>query len=1045
MRSEEPELYTQIGTGQTTANYQATTVHKGRIKNTIEFIAVKAVDVARSSEVENYRAIASLLDHPNIVKLHGFYQTSHHFHLLLEYCPGGTLLEVLENDTRLPEPIIRIFGADILAALLHMHKRGVLYRDLQPRNVMIEECGTLKLNDLSHAERLDEPFELDLSDPLLIPYMAPELFAERGVASFASDLWGFGCLLYQMAAGSTPFEGSDRDATVDKIHNAMPPPLANYTKDLNDLVHGLLQKDCFARLRWNTVIASPFWRDKLQTRPDRTFEAFSVDSLPEEPRIHQNLSYYAMEKRMSTIALPDFKRGIFTSRLRPQKISVTAMIRTSELLTPPSLIGNTKIEQIKLPDAQAARVPFAPNELMAADIEQRSKTIDLALQMLKANTELAEKNAFISFLINASRTAEIATALANCHFFADILTVVAERKPPSVVTGCLLLHASIVRNATNIAPVNLSEDVLAPLDAVPKGNAKYARRVLICVGEIAFYIASLPVPLAFPKFTNSILMSHLTNKEEITRHYALRAISNLLSKPRYKDVLDIQKVESAVINFELGADPKPLILDSFVTCLVMIYMEIETNFPDKVEALLHNLLQPQGAAATTKTIALILAAVTNFLPKLKPEIQATLQNATGELGAKALLACCIVFADDLDGFAAVSARFYSVLDKIEGEFPDAAEAIAKWTSTIGATILTLVSQRNDYSLVAILLQALPVKRCRSELWSRGFEMAFVGVLKSANFESPRAELLLQMTEALVYNNTCSVMIVTHLVQAINTSRVELRYHALKLIADATTQPKLDPALVMFIRDTVLPRVSQFMTGDRIVQDRLLKMLDNVANAALSLLPHIVGLETLSLIMRRVAENESAMMLAIKIVKHNATTLDVLVDAGLIDAIVQAMDGSGAVQAIDLLFQILSTLAKHCITGRTPELQQAIQKISPLASLAPKCADLMLDASQAGPTLATLLFLFTPPKAKTIPYAACFLPLGKAIEELIHSVTCVDTLEQLIKTMVEISKTGAAKDAMKKAAGFVRALKKLGEEGPNKLKTDVRSLLQKLGG
>ena len=69
----------------------------------------------------------------------------------MEYCTGGNLLELLAQDTILPEYCISSFGVDIANALGYIHSRGVLYCDLKPSNILFDDAGTLKLCDFGLA------------------------------------------------------------------------------------------------------------------------------------------------------------------------------------------------------------------------------------------------------------------------------------------------------------------------------------------------------------------------------------------------------------------------------------------------------------------------------------------------------------------------------------------------------------------------------------------------------------------------------------------------------------------------------------------------------------------------------------------------------------------------------------------------------------------------------------------------------------------------------------------------------------------------------
>jgi hypothetical protein len=846
-----------------------------------------------------------------------------------------------------------------------------------------------------------------------------------------------------MAAGASPFGGSDARATGENIHNFNPPSVPNFSKDFNDLVRGLLQKNCFLRTRWDEVIGHPFWKDILKTRPDRTFEGFTQQSLPNEPRFQQNSGYVGKEKRISTIALPSFTRETLQTSRKVNNISISALIMDSDLLLPPSLVLNSRIENIMMPPFNATTISFSAEDLMAADEQLRAKTIADIFATLR-NPKAKDKTYLLSFLIHCSSTEECATALSNCSFMRDILRMATEKVRQPVALGLMLLYASIVHHSIEIAPENLTEASLEPLETLVNESDKSARRAIMAIGEVTFYITRSMDLIPFPKFTGPILLTHLSNKDEMTRHYALRAISNIITQSRCTEIFDMEKLELAVIDFDVGPARNVLMHDSVATCLVNLYVHINTSCPDRIEALLHKLLGSENNSSTTQTIALMLGSITGLLPRLKNQIQNIIQDSSGELCSKALLSCCTAFNDDLDGFVPVSSRFYSVFDKVEKDFPDCAEAIAKWTTSVAKVILKVVQERKDYQLIHILLQALPVKRCRTQLCTKSFEASFGEVLKAANFEDPHAEFLLQMLETSLCHNVCDVMLVMNAVQAIESSSVDNRYLVLRLIADATIQPKDN--LVEFIVRTILPRVTAFMKNEPIIQDIVLRMLSNLANADSSrIIPKIINKEALSLILVRIVDNASAMVLALRIVKNGQTTTDTLVEAGLINAVSKAMRGSNANGAIDLLCTIFSTLARARGEGKSAQVQRAIESMLPLAKLAPQCAEMFLESPQAGLTLSRLIYLFTPISAdEEVPYAGCFERLMHVIPRVVHHSSHTESLTGVIQTMSYAAKNNkTAKRAMNRTNGFVITLKELTKEGPESMRGDVIALVREL--
>ncbi|BBN03345.1 serine/threonine-protein kinase ULK4 [Marchantia polymorpha subsp. ruderalis] len=260
-------IYEAIGRGK------HSTVYKGRKKKSIEYYAIKSVEKAQKTRVlQEVRTLHSL-DHHNVLKFYAWYETSAHLWLVLEYCVGGDLLTLLRQDTRLPEESIHDFARDLVQALQFLHSKGVIYCDLKPSNILLDENGRLKLCDFGLARRLGD---ISKSSVQQLPqakrgtpcYMAPELFQEGGVHSFGSDLWALGCVMYECFSGRPPFVSNSFTQLVNSILTDSPPPLrGNPTSEFQNLVGRLLVKDPAKRLQWAELREHPFWRTKIQTVP----------------------------------------------------------------------------------------------------------------------------------------------------------------------------------------------------------------------------------------------------------------------------------------------------------------------------------------------------------------------------------------------------------------------------------------------------------------------------------------------------------------------------------------------------------------------------------------------------------------------------------------------------------------------------------------------------------------------------------------------------------------------------------------------------------
>ena len=166
------------------------------------------------------RKVLSVVNHPFIMKLHYAFQTPDKLYLVLDYCPGGELFFHLSRFRRFPERVARFYAAELLLAIGHLHKRGIIYRDLKPENVLLDAEGHVKLGDFGLAKAgIKHPCEGASSMCGTPEYMAPEVLAQAG-HGFCVDYWGLGMLLYEMMTGLPPWYTTDRAKLFRRLKSA---------------------------------------------------------------------------------------------------------------------------------------------------------------------------------------------------------------------------------------------------------------------------------------------------------------------------------------------------------------------------------------------------------------------------------------------------------------------------------------------------------------------------------------------------------------------------------------------------------------------------------------------------------------------------------------------------------------------------------------------------------------------------------------------------------------------------------------------------------
>jgi serine/threonine protein kinase/Flp pilus assembly protein TadD len=223
-----------------------------------------ASDPARVTRFEREARMLAAVNHPSIAAIYGAEEDGDFRYIVMELVPGETLAQMLATGP-LPVPQALGLAAQIADALSVAHEKGVIHRDLKPANIKVTPDGRVKVLDLGLAKAMEVPAEIALSDsPTVVMddsrpgnilgtpgFMSPEQ-ARGKETDRRTDIWAFGCVLFEMLSGKRAFPGDsvpdillailDREPDWKALPAAAPPRVA-------DLLRRCLQKDQNHRLR----------------------------------------------------------------------------------------------------------------------------------------------------------------------------------------------------------------------------------------------------------------------------------------------------------------------------------------------------------------------------------------------------------------------------------------------------------------------------------------------------------------------------------------------------------------------------------------------------------------------------------------------------------------------------------------------------------------------------------------------------------------------------------------------------------------------------
>ncbi|NXW64626.1 KGP2 kinase, partial [Eurystomus gularis] len=152
---------------------------------------------------------------PFIVGFFGTFRDGQYVYLLLEFCQGGELWTKLREVRCFEEPVAVFCCACVVEALEYLHGRGIVYRDLKPENLMLDQRGYVKLVDFGFAKELGQG-EKTFSFCGTPEYLAPEMLRHEG-HDFAVDFWMLGVLAFELLVGRPPFHSADPQQIYSRI------------------------------------------------------------------------------------------------------------------------------------------------------------------------------------------------------------------------------------------------------------------------------------------------------------------------------------------------------------------------------------------------------------------------------------------------------------------------------------------------------------------------------------------------------------------------------------------------------------------------------------------------------------------------------------------------------------------------------------------------------------------------------------------------------------------------------------------------------------
>ena len=187
---------------------------------------------------------ASSLNHPNIVEMYDVGEDDGNFYIVMEYVDGKNLKQLIKRRTKLSLTEVVDIMKQLTDGIAHAHDSFIIHRDIKPQNMLILDNGLVKITDFGIAVALNST-QLTQTNSVMgsVHYLPPEQAAGKG-ATFKSDIYSLGIMMYELITGKLPFRGENAVEIALKQMKEPIPSIREDNKEIPQAVENIVLKAC---------------------------------------------------------------------------------------------------------------------------------------------------------------------------------------------------------------------------------------------------------------------------------------------------------------------------------------------------------------------------------------------------------------------------------------------------------------------------------------------------------------------------------------------------------------------------------------------------------------------------------------------------------------------------------------------------------------------------------------------------------------------------------------------------------------------------------